>query len=153
MTEREEEHRVDYTTVREDWSEYKTNDGTSVKVKLTLTELIEIGQRTGKFKFGIKGIMFKQPTPDDMPKPDEKQDDEEKVETIEFTKVRDSLNIYDVPERFLFLNKPKLEKLEKTNKFNSKGKRIWKYLIGCAINIVKYPDEKSEKLEAVKKEY
>ena len=74
-----------------------------------------------------------------------------------FTYVNDKtykqpVNIYDVPERFLFITRPNLEKLERTNRFNSKGKRVYNFLVGCSINIVKYPESPKEEKNASKKQ-
>ena len=136
---------LDFSVVRESWSEYKVvNDGTIAKIKASISEVVDTGQKKGKsqrVRFGFQSQFFKQTTPDDKGEPSETQktSEEDIIETLQFEKIREPINIYDVPEKFVLLTRTTLKKLRKTRKFNSQGNRIYNYELVCDVNVVAYP--------------
>jgi len=136
--------RLDFKVIREDWSEYKVEDGSLVKVKNSISEIIETGRKKGNKKellFGTNYVFFKEETPDDVGTPSENQTitDEDIDRELKFEIINEPINIYDVPDKFIILQKNTLEKLVRTKKFNLEGKRIYNYTVECAVNVVKYP--------------
>ena len=141
----QEEKQLDFSVIRESWSEYKLANNTTVKVKASISAIIDTGKKKGKLKevkIGFQNQFFKQSSPDDKGEPSEntKISEEDIVEELEFEKIREPLNIYDVPEDFILLIRTSLTELKKTRKFNSKGSRIYHYGIDCPVSIVQYPE-------------
>lgn len=67
------------------------------------------------------------------------------VKNIEFERVFESLNIYDIPSvRKLVIIKPILMTFSMTNKFDAKGDRIYQAGFNFAIAPIDYPPEASE---------
>ena len=142
------ENKINFVVIRDDWSEYKIkDDGLTVKVRMSLTELIDTGIKKGKaskLKFGTKASFFKEPNPEDKGEPSEnpKISDEDIMGELEFEKIREPLNIYDVPDKFLIILRSSLDKIKKTSKFDANGKRIYQFGVENALNVVPYPKMK-----------
>lgn len=140
-----QEQSLNFIVVREDWSQYRLREtGSLVKVKISMSEIIDTGRKKGnlkELKFGAKNVFYKEPSPDDKGEPsqDTRILPEDVVEKYHFDRVSEPLNIYDVTDRFLILVKPVLKAMEKTKKFNSSGDRIFNYELDCSINVVGYP--------------
>ncbi|MCK4474713.1 hypothetical protein KAU30_02625 [Candidatus Bathyarchaeota archaeon] len=139
------EKRLDFTTVREGWSEYKlTEDGSEIKIKVTITEIVDTGIKEGKvhkLRFGTQNLFFKELSSNDKGEPSETPDisKEDIIQDLEFEKVVEPINMYDVPEKLVLLVNSKLLKIEKTKKFSSAGNRIYRTDIACAVSAVPYP--------------
>lgn len=79
------------------------------------------------------------------PSTDQTIQKENLVKNIEFERVFESLNIYDVPSvRKLVIIKPILMTFTMTNKFDLKGDRIYQAGFNLAIAPIDYPPETSE---------
>lgn len=137
--------KLEYTTVREDWSKYKLDDDSVVKIKVTITEIIDTGLKKGKtreLKFGVRNMIFKEPTPDDKGEPSENQKilNGDIIQDLTIQKrISESLNIYDVPDKLLLLIRPRLKEIKKTKKFDLSGNRIYQYIVLCDASIISYP--------------
>jgi hypothetical protein len=67
------------------------------------------------------------------------------VKNIEFERVFESLNIYDIPSvRKLVIIKPILMIFSMTNKFDAKGDRIYRAGFNLAVAPIDYPPEASD---------
>ena len=132
---------VAFLTIREDWNEYKLpSSGTIIKFKNSITEIKENTLKAGQFSVNATVITVKETSPADEIKPsDQKEPAEEILEKVSFEKIREPLNIYDVPDKTIILAKAIMQDIQKSNKFDTEGKRIYKYQASCAINFVKYP--------------
>ena len=140
-----EEERLNFTIVREDWSTYRLKDtGSLVKFKVSMSDLIDTGRRKGKapeLNFTSNTVFFKEPSPDDKGEPSDSSKIEEGdiIQDLQFEKIFEPVNIYDVPEKFILLVKQRLKDIKKTKKFDLKGNRIYQSGVECDINIVNYP--------------
>lgn len=135
------EKMLDFLIVREEWSKYRVlNDETMAKVKLILTAIRETGQE-GKFHYSLKATFIKDPSSSDAKTSAASTATEEPLveEEVPFEKVSEPINIYDIPEKFILLTKPILSVIKRTNKFDSKGNRVYNIKLDCAVNVVKYP--------------
>jgi hypothetical protein len=140
-----EEKRLNFVVIREDWSEYRLEDGSIVKVKASISDIIDAGKMKGKLhelKFVFNNVFFKEPSPDDRGTPSDspKISEEDIIQDLKFEKIREPLNIYDIPEKLVLLVQVKLTDLKKTRKFDFNGNRIYHCGISCAINVVRYPE-------------
>jgi hypothetical protein len=139
------EKSLDFLVVREDWSEYKlVRTGEHVKTKAAVTNIIDTGRKEGKkfeARLGFTNMFFKAPMPDDKGEPsaDTKIADGDIIEDMQFEKIREPLNIYDVPEKLILIVKGELTELKKTAKFDASGNRIYHYGIACDVSVVEYP--------------
>ncbi|MGD0330395.1 MAG: hypothetical protein ABSB40_08130 [Nitrososphaeria archaeon] len=149
MTLEEKRKRLSFSTVRENWNEYKLIDtGSLLNIKVVLKEVVDIGQKDKQvLDFKTEVESFKEPLPDDKGEPSKDGEPsfipmaKDELESLNFERISEPLNIYDIPNKFLFLLKPVLDKVEKSNKFDKEGNRIYLYDVKCAPIIVEYPKD------------
>lgn len=136
---------LDFSAIRELWSEYKViKDGTIVKVKTSISEIIDTGEKKGKshkVKFNFQNQFYKQHSSDDKGEPSEttKTSEEDIIEEVKFEKIREPICIYDVPDKLVLVTRTVLKALKKTRKFNAQGNRIYNYEVVFLVNQVGYP--------------
>ena len=136
---------ADFFVIREEWNRY-----------LLLPDKIPLRIRMSPVGFNLEGgkvgIEFSQtlkmtPRENDKgtPSADQTIRNEDIVKNVEFDRVFESLNIYDVPTvRKLVMCKPILRTFSITRKFDLKGDRIYQCEFQLAIAPIDYPPEPSE---------
>jgi len=145
MTEEKlENKKLDFLVIREDWSEYKlVTDGTKVKIKASVSDIVDVGKKGKKreVRLAFNNVFYKEVSADDKGEPSENPiiSEEDVIQELEYEKIREPLNIYDVPNKFIIIVRTSLTELKKTRKFDSKGNRIYHYGISCLVNVVEYP--------------
>ena len=101
----------------------------------------------GKAIADFSQMLKKTPTDEDKgtPSADQSISDRDVLKNIDFERVFESLNIYDVPKaRKFVICKPMLKAFSMTNKFDSMGDRIYQCAFTFAVAPIDYPPEASE---------
>lgn len=136
---------ADFFVIREEWNRY-----------LLLPDKIPLRIRMSPVSFNVEGSKinaeFSQtlkmtPRENDKgtPSADQLIRKEDIVKMIEFDRVFESLNIYDVPTvRKVVMVKPILMAFSMTRKFDSKGDRIYQCEFHLAVAPIDYPPEATE---------
>ncbi len=136
---------ADFFIIREEWNRY-----------LLLPDKIPLGIRMSPVGFNLEGgkmgVEFSQtlkmsPKENDKgtPSADQSIRDEDIVKNIQFERLFESLNIYDIPAmRKLVMCKPILKTFSMTRKFDSKGDRIYQCEFHLAVAPIDYPPDSSE---------
>ncbi len=137
--------RLEFKVVREDWSQYRLDDGTILKVKLSPTQfkehLVEVEGRP-PVDVGFNTVTFKEPSDDDTGEPstDTSITTEDYIREMSFEKIEEIMNIYDVPEKFIVHIRTQVVKVHKTSKFDKNGNRIYNIENKAALSVTPYPE-------------
>lgn len=137
---------TDFFVIREEWNRY-----------LLLPDKVPLRARMSPVSFNVEGgkvhVEFAQilkitPKESDKgsPSTDQSVRKEDILKTIAFDRIFESLNIYDIPTvRRLVMCKHSLTTFSMTNKFDSKGDRIYQCEWQLAIAPINYPPEVNSK--------
>jgi hypothetical protein len=136
---------VEFFIIREEWNRYLVlPDKAPLRVRMSpLNFNLEGGKMGTEFSQQLKMM----PRPDDKGEPSADQTIQagDIVKSIEFQRIFESINIYDVPTaRKLIIIKPILKTFSMTSKFDPKGDRIYQAEFHLAIAPIDYPPEASE---------
>jgi len=115
-----------FTTIREDWNDYRLENGTLYRIKVTITNLRRGKQpleRMGEFST----VVNTEPAPEDIGQPTEKQvaQEADALEDVRFEQSSRTTNIYEDSEAEIILVTLMMDRIRKTNLFSSKGSRIF----------------------------
>lgn len=136
---------LDFFVIREEWNRYLLLPG---KMPLRI-RMSPVGFNVEGGKIGVEFAQTLKMTPKEndkgIPSADQTIRGEDIVKNIEFDRVSESLNIYDVPTaRKLVICKPILKTFSMTRKFDLKGDRIYQCEFHLAVAPIDYPPEASE---------
>jgi hypothetical protein len=135
----------DFSIIREEWNRYLLlPDSIPLRLKVFLINVTVEGDKAG---FEFSQFMRMPPQPEDKGTPSANQTitDQDILKKMEFERVYESLNVYDVPKiRKLVVCKPILASFSKTGVFDSKGDRVYQSFFKLAIAPIEYPPEDSE---------
>jgi hypothetical protein len=136
---------TDFFIIREEWNRYLLlPDKSPLRIRMSP---VGFNLEGGKVGMELSQTLKMNPRENDKgaPSPDQTIRNEDIVENMEFERVFESLNIYDVPAvRKLVMCKPILKTFSITRKFDLKGDRIYQCEFQLAIVPIDYPPEPSE---------
>jgi len=139
------EERIEYNTIRDDFSSYEVENGQILKVKISVVDIInKIDGDTQK-----QGSVATNPyshviTPSDIERYDIKYErgmatEKDQVKELKFTTINEIINIYETKKLFIFAG-IKVEKIFLTNKINNKDEPILRYQSVNAIDVIQKPN-------------
>ncbi len=141
----------EFFVIREEWNRYRLlPENISLRIRISL---VSVNFEGDKVHVEISQIMKKPPIPEDKGPPSENQSIAEKdiLKEMQFERVFESLNIYDIPKmRKLLMVKPILESYSMTKKFDAKGDRFYQSKFRLAVAPINYPPEASEAISGSK---
>jgi len=133
---------VDYTTLREDFSEYECENGQILRAKATIANMIQEIDDEGKKKntLGFKEISnVVTPNPIDTSDyefmPAEQVSKEHVTGELSFKTIKEIINVYETKKSIIIIA-PVMEKILLTNKKDKNNDPILRYVLKRGISII-----------------
>ena len=136
-----EQKSISYHTVREEWSVYRLEGGTTLKVKHSVSMILadKAEQRTS---FSYTNVSYLYAVSEDKGKPSEGAlQDSDTLGDSKFEVISEPWNIYETEAKTLIFVLPKLKRVRKTGKFNKDGNRVYIYDSEIIVSLMPYPKE------------
>ncbi|MBI1663986.1 MAG: hypothetical protein IS860_11010 [Nitrosopumilus sp.] len=139
------EERIDYNTLRDDFSIYEVENGQILKVKLSIVDVVNKidGDNAKKGSVGTNPYSHVI-TPSDIERYDVKYEqgvasDKDHVKELKFTTVSEIINIYETKKLFIFSG-IRVEKIFLTNKVDSANNPRLRYESVSVIDAIEKPN-------------
>ena len=137
------EERVDYNTIRDDFSVYEIENGQILKVKQSLVDIvnqINENEKHGSIKSQLYSFVI---TPDDVERYDIEYEqgtatEKDQVKELKFKPIREIINIYETKKLFILVG-VKVEKVFLTNKINKDNEPILRYQSVNGVDVMEKP--------------
>jgi len=137
--------RVDYTTIREEFSVYEIENGQILKAKVSLVDLFNLPDENNvpRGKISIQGYSYVITPPDidttGMEVTNLPVTEKDQAKELKFKTIKEAINIYETKKAIILIGL-KMEKIFLTNKLNQKKEPILRYQSVNGIDAIQKPD-------------
>ncbi len=138
------EERIDYNTIRDDFSSYEVENGQILKVKLSTVDVMYTFDGDSEKKGSVATNSYSYViTPSDVERYEVEYEigpasEQDQIRELNFKPIREIINIYET-EKFFIFSGIKVEKIFLTNKTDVTNNPILRYQSINAIDIIEKP--------------
>ena len=134
---------VNFEVIKNNWQEYELSNGTRISVRHSLREM---SFKDEKVLLNWSVSFHTIPVQEDKGTPTEGSmtlKEEDIIEEMKFKQIKESVDVIDVPDKkIIIISKGGAVRIQKTNRFDSNGTRVYLVDGGSAFSTVKYPEVK-----------
>jgi hypothetical protein len=140
--------QIDFKTIRDEWNRYRLENGSILKLKISLQSLAPNDSNAGGGKATVAMLMAIEPAAEDVGEPSQREPNESDTKTpVKFTPISEITNIYETENRDIFLLIPTLKTVLRTELFSSARSRI--YVIVATSEFVPVHFPKTQEVQQV----
>lgn len=138
-----ENTHIEFTTIREDFNEYKTENGLILRVKVILMDILQDPVDKSKFSMDLKDIP-NVITPIDFDTSSmeiaelEKVTDNDAIKELKFYPIKKPTNIYEIKNAIIIISL-KVTSIKLTDKKDKKNSPILRFNSEVSINVINKP--------------
>ena len=138
-----EDTHIEFTTIREDFNDYKTENGLVLRVKLVLMDIAKDPVDKSKFSADLKDISnVIAPSNFDTSSMEstelEKVTDNDVIKELKFYPIKTTTNIYEIKNAIIIVFL-KVKSIRLTNKKDKRNSPILRFTSEANINVVNKP--------------
>ena len=139
------EEIIEFTTIRDDFSEYELENGQILKAKTSVVNVVNVKDKDGKEKGGVGLQPFTHViTPSNLERYGIEYTkgvatEKDQVKELNFKTKREVMNIYETKKSVILVGF-KMEKIFLTNKVNDRNEPILRFQSKNALNVIDKPD-------------
>lgn len=138
-----EDTHIEFTTIREDFNDYKTENGLILRVKIILMDILQDTVDKLKFSMDLKDVS-NVITPSDFDTSSmevaeiEKVADNDAIKELKFYPIKTTTNIYEIKNAIIVIFL-KVISIKLTNKKDKKNSPILRFTSEANINVINKP--------------